>query len=385
MIYQASVRASVISLALAVAWPSPTLGQSAPPSDQPPISYRRDSPGRACILEGPSLHAGAVAFSPDGSTLFIGYEDGSIHRHDAKSGRELGRTVEAGLGPIDALAVSPDGQGLAFAVPSPGTFPPYDVIKIRRPGGTDLVEFSQMPGRVITLAFAVDGKTIGAINLALVVRLWRVEDRSEVLTSEVHRSSGHRPEAAETRASFSADLKRAVIVNDDDDVTFKDAPWNHLVWLWEAGSKEPRLFGSRAGSGICCALVSPDGSQFVTAQELYHVYYNDFASGRFLHGHSPGSARRGDDFTFLMLSPDNRRLVSANKRGAVGVNNLDDKLNGSHGFNGPYGYVRAAAFVPGGVRFATGGWAPLGAEKIPGKDWPKYEPVLLWEVEVEGM
>ena len=375
----------MILLALAASWISPASGQPAPSPDWPPIPYRRDSPGRPRTLAGPNLQAGAVAFSPDASTLFIGYEDGSIRRHDTKTGRQLGPTIQCGSASIHAIAVSPDGQMLAVAVPALNFFPPCDLITLRRPDGSEISEFSRTPGRVIALAYASDGKTIGAIDLFINVRVWRVENRSEVLISEIHRSNGRRPDVAETRANFSADLKRAVIVNDDDDVTFNDAPWNHLIWLWEAGRKEPRLFGGRVGSGICSATLSPDGSQIAIAQELHHVFYHDFDSGRFLRQHYPASVKRGEELSFLMRSPDNRRLISATKRGYVVVNDLDDKLNGRHGFPGPYGHIRAAAFVPGGVRFASGGWDPLGADKIPGTDWPKYEPVLLWEVKVEGM
>lgn len=390
MSHRTAVKMTVISLALSASWPTWSWAQPAPPLDKPPIPYLRDSPGRACILAGPNRHAGAVTFSPDGSTLFVGYSDGSIRRHDARSGRQLGPTIENDLASIHALAVSPDGQGLAVAAPprgaalGPGPGPSGDVVTIRRPLGTEIGKLSEVAGQVIALAYAADGKTIGAIDQFYDVRVWRVEDCGEVLNSEVHRAGNRRPEAAETRASFSADLKRVVIVNDTDGVTFKDAPWNHLVRLWEAGSKEPRFYGVRSGLGVCCALVSPDGSQFIVAQELHNVFHNDFASGRCLSWHYPGSARRGDELTFLMLSPDNRRLVSATKR-YVTVDNLDAKLNGRHGFAGPYGYVRAAAFVPKGVRFATGGWDPLGAEMIPGTGLPKYEPVILWEVEVEGM
>jgi len=379
-------KASALSLVLAASWPTWTWAQPALPPDKPLVPHRRDSRGRVCTLAGPGRHAGAVTFSPDGSTLFVGYVGGSIRRFDAKSGRQLGPTVENHMASIEALAVSPDGQGLAVAAPARNSSPPCHLVTIRRPVETEISEISRIPGRVIALAYAADGKTIGAIDDLYNIRVWRVEDRTEVSSSEDPlRADGRRLAGAVTRASFSADLKRAVIVNDADSVTFKDAPWNHLVRLWEAGSKEQRFFGERSGLGICCALVSPDGSQFVTAQELHYVYYFDFASGRFLHGHSPGFARRGDDLTFLMLSPDNRRLVSAEKDGSVIVHDLNDKLHGRDGFAGPYGYVRAAAFVPNGVRFASGGWAPLGNEKIPGTDLPKYEPVLLWEVEVEGM
>ena len=400
----------MILLALAASWPAPAGGQPAPPSDQPPIPYGLDTSGRACILAGSSLKAGAVAFTPDGSTLFIGYEDGSIRRHDARTGRQLGPTIQTQRYPIRCLAISADGQGIAIASSWPNSTPPQDVVTIRRPVEAEIGEFPPIPGRVIALAYAADGKTIGAIDHMYNIRVWRVEDRSEVARSEDRlRADGRRPEAAETRASFSADLKRAVIVNDSD-ARFKEGRWNHLVRLWEAGSKEQRIYGDQGGfeaQPITSALISPDGSRFVVAHELQSVFVHDFVSGRILHTRIPGAQPRTIEFTFLMLSPDNRRLISATKERSYLIMKLDDELHGGARFSGPRGHVRpaafvssrgpirpaefvyprghirAAVFVPKGVRFATGGWDPLGAELIPGTAWPKHEPVILWEVALE--
>ncbi len=283
-----------------------------------------------------------------------------------------------------ALAVSPDGREFAVAEPRPWYFTTGGgVVTRRRLDGGAIGESSRMDGRIITLAYAADGRSIGAIDNSYTVRVWRAEGFAESLSSDLHKCFGRRYESAETRANFSADLRRAVIVNDDDNANLPDATWNHVVRLWEAGSNEPRILGGRGGQATCCALVSPDGSQIVTALQDYFVFFTDFATRKGLHGFSPGNVRRGDDYAFMMLSPDNRRIVLATKSGGVLLNNLDDKLNGSHGFSGPYGYVRAATFTPKGVRFASGGWNPLGAETIPGTDRPKYEPVILWEVEVE--
>ena len=348
---QSSAMASAVLLTLAGLLPAPVLGQSAPPTNSPPIPYRRESTGRACILDGPSLRAGAVSFSRDGSTLYVGYEDGTIYRHEAITGWRMGRGVDTGLASIHALTISPDGQEFAFAAPGPRNFvsPGGDVVTIRRPVETEVGKLSQMRGQIIALAYSADGKSIGAIDHFYNIRVWHVDDRSELANSEDSlRADGRLKPEAGSQASFSSDLKRALIVNNSS-MVFKEGSWDHLIRLWESGSKEQRIFGNRGGfesHPITCALISSDGSRFVESHEENSIFCHEFASGRTLQSRIPGARARGNDWTFLMLSPDNRRLVSATKRGAVLVDDFEDKLNGRQGFNGPSGSVRAAAFVP---------------------------------------
>ncbi len=381
--------ASVVLFAvfgLAGLWPDLVRGQPASLANSPPVDYGGLPPERAWPLAGAGRRAGAVAFNRDGSILFVAHDDGSIRQYDAKYGVQVERTIETGPAPIHALAVSLGSQWFAAAAPSQDPKTLGDQVTIRRFSGTEVVKLSRMPGQVIALSFSSDEIHIGAIDHLYNVRVWRLKDGGEEFTSEVHRANGRRPESAATRANFSADLNRALIVNDADDVLFKEGPWNHVVRLWEVGGKEPRLFGERLGLPVGCAAVSPDGSRIVAVQEDYCALIKDFSSGKLIRCTFPQIApnvvwetRRP---TFVMISPDNRRLVSGTKTGVVHVEFVDSTPNPHHAFAWPSRHVRTAAFLPNGARFASGGWEQLGNEKIAGTDLPKYEPVTVWEVEV---
>jgi WD40 repeat protein len=70
--------------------------------------------------------ANLVAFSPDGKKLFNGTDDNRIHVWDAASGKEL-QNLRMLIGPVTAMAVSPDGRRVAGGSYSELTIKQWDV------------------------------------------------------------------------------------------------------------------------------------------------------------------------------------------------------------------------------------------------------------------
>ena len=399
-------RGTIETLLMILAWDISAQAQSAPKLNRPLTNRSGGQVERAWSLVGPGHRAGAVAFDADGSHLFVGYEDGSIHQYDAKYGRSLGPFLKDAHAPIRAIAYTQVGSPLAYAAPDaePGAAPAGpgmaagDRVTLIYPNGDIRARLSRMPGQIITLAYASDGRTIGAIDHLYNIRVWSVPDGSEVLSSAVHRANANRPVAVETRASFSADLKRAVIADEAQGQARPDS-WDHLIRLWEADDKEPRFHGWRGGQKITSAVISPDGSRYATGQDDYWLTVYDFKTKKSISGSSavftsnmamlPMIPKAAYLPTFLQFSPGNDFLISDSRSWSVRVNKLNVKVGSVvQELSSPDGRIeptRAAAFVPKGIRFASGGWEPLEDQKIDGTDLPRFQPMIVWEVEVEGL
>ena len=80
------------------------------------LAVLRRAPAAMAVMRGDGDVLNAVALHPDGRTLAVGDDDGTVVFLDAVTRRRLGRPHEAGLtARITSLAFSPDGSRLASA------------------------------------------------------------------------------------------------------------------------------------------------------------------------------------------------------------------------------------------------------------------------------
>ena len=80
------------------------------------LAVLRRAPAAMAVMRGDGDIANAVALHPDGGTLAVGDDDGTLVFLDAATGRRLGTPHEAGLTAlISSLSFSPDGARLASA------------------------------------------------------------------------------------------------------------------------------------------------------------------------------------------------------------------------------------------------------------------------------
>jgi WD40 repeat protein len=122
------------------------------------------------ILRGHAAAVVGLAFSPDGSRLASGGREGRLVVWDAAAGTELRVLVGSGQVPIRSVAFSPDGRSVGVAEPT-------------LHWASDIRLFDVETGAVRTslrghhwgindLAFSPDGRTLATAGLDHTVRLW---------------------------------------------------------------------------------------------------------------------------------------------------------------------------------------------------------------------
>jgi RNA polymerase sigma factor (sigma-70 family) len=334
-----------------------------------------------------------VAFAPDGKSVWIGRDGGSmfkkddhpgtIGRWDLESGA-VAQTFETAPNMVMALRISPDGKTLASGGVSSGPFL-WDTTTGK---AVDLDSSgSRIRPWIQSLAFAPDGKTLAVADTNGRVRVWDVAARQELHRNDENASSilkaalspdgKHAATAGGDGAvriwdmdtgrsvrSWTADESRSVftVAYAPDGKQLLTSGWDGTVRFWDAatGKEVRRLREEKGGVGARAAL-SPDGKLVAaSSKDGISITLYETATGRpvrDLTGH----------ISFLMwlkFSPDGRRLISAADIHGDGGKTFDDRSvrvwdvatgNQLHKFDAgrPHG---EAAVSPDGRVVATAGY-----------------------------
>ncbi|KIJ11672.1 hypothetical protein PAXINDRAFT_171708 [Paxillus involutus ATCC 200175] len=139
-------------------------------------------------LTQPLLHADAVrsiVWSPDSRQLISACNDGQIYFWSAPTGTQLGSPLQAHLGKINCMAISPSGSLLASAS-NDHTARLWNTIT-RQPFGRVL----QHNDEVYTVAFSPSGQFVATGGMECIIFLWDISEEGVIATAAVSVSLLH--------------------------------------------------------------------------------------------------------------------------------------------------------------------------------------------------
>ena len=304
---------------LAGSVPDPNGGIAAVLGDRLAASHVR----RRLVHPGP---VAALAWSPDGSWLATGDEDGAIRVWDAATSG-LRRTLWGHSGRVAAVAVSPDGRSIASAG-ADGT--------VRRWDATTGAEVAQHPGHtaeVLSLAYSADGSKLVSASRDGSARIWP-GNLIDAWDQDLRGHSGWVRSAA-----FSPDGRRIVTAGADG-----------TARLWDAvsGAAGPILRDHHRD--VRGAVFSPSGRLIATVSEDHTLRLWDATTGAAVRG--PLDA--GIELMAVAFRADEQTVIASGSDGTVYA---WDVASGAAAWTliGHSGAVNGVAVSPDGTLLATAG------------------------------
>lgn len=230
----------------------------------------------------------SAVFSPDGTRIATGSDDGATTIWDAVSGKELSTFQTSGEGAIVSVAFSPNSKLLATGSDD----------KIARiwdvSTGQELAAFDGHSDGISHVVFSPDGNSLATSSSDGTSKVWDISTRQELFTLN-EESNGFRV----AWVAFSPDGSKIATAGTENQLS----GWAS-VWDTKTGQKILNLPGH--GPAVRSVAFSPDGSRIVTANEDRTATIWDVNSGKelfTLYGHT-------DIVEHADFSPDGMRIVT---------------------------------------------------------------------------
>jgi WD40 repeat protein len=164
----------------------------------------------------------SIAFSPDGSRLVSSGQDRGINLWDATEGSLIRSLGFAGQNPVQIVAFAPDGRSIAVGEV---TDHPQDVVLVDTETAEIRMRFTGHRNGVNALAFAPNGHTLATAGVDRCIKLWNLRDGVEQVSLK---------DGVGTVKSLSFSIDGAWLAFAGSDSTVK---------IWDLASQRSHLVG----------------------------------------------------------------------------------------------------------------------------------------------
>jgi WD40 repeat protein/transcriptional regulator with XRE-family HTH domain len=258
-------------------------------------------------------HAGriwSVAFSPDGKTFATGGDDKivklwEVGRETEEENEYCLMTFEGHTTMVWSTAISPDGKMLA----SGGFERTVKLWKVNKQNNLAILQGHD--NFVWSVTFSPDGKILASGNNDGEIRLWETESGNCLLALQ----NGTNPIGA---LAFSRDGETLLSCSDDEVVT----RWNLAHEGDEQGQGHKILESQGFANWARAMTFNQDGTRMATGSDNHTIRIWDLEGKSSAH-HLRVLSRRGGQVWSVAFSPDNRLLASGDDDGTLALWDLE--------------------------------------------------------------
>ena len=302
-------------------------------------------------LEGHGDWVRSVAYSPDGTRIVSGGDDGRVRQWDSESGAAISTPLEGHEDWVLGVAYSPDGMRIVSGGRD-GTVRQWGSGRAAAIG----TPLEVRDGLVLSVAYSPDSTRIVSGGDDGRIQQWDSESGAAIGTP----LEGHGDWV--WSVAYSPDGTRIVSGGNDGRIQ---------QWDSESGAAIGAPLGGHDG-GVLSVAYSPDGTRIASGGDDGRVRQWDSESGAAI-----GTPLEGHDGGVLSVaySPDGMRIVSGGRDGRVWQWDSESGTPAGTPVGGREGPVWSVSFIPDGMRIVSGGSGR----------WPRLwhiglstPPLLIW-------